>query len=107
MRFLKDVQYELDAKGEAALASRLEAFLRVGQFTLSEWESLSPKEQELAGDIQRALKLETLLLQRQAFSAGTIEEAASLLQAAGDVRSASRMLLRHAVESVAVGEVRV
>ncbi len=107
MRFLKDVKFDLDEKAEAVLALRLENFMRCGAFTLAEWESLTPREQELAVEIRRALQIEAALLQRRAMTAGSLDDAVNMLQEAGDQRSAAKLLLDDATRKIAAPEVRL
>ncbi len=107
MRFLKDVKFELDEKAEAVLAIRLENFMRCGSFTLSEWESLTPREQELAVGVRRALQLEAALMQRRALTADSLDDAVHMLQEAGDQQSAAKLLLDDATRKLAAPEVRL
>lgn len=100
MRFLKDANFDLDEKGRAALAARISDFLRVGRFSLGEWDSLTPVEQETAVQVQRTLSLEEALMLREAFRAETPEAARNLLQAAGDDRVLSHLVLEEAVRDL-------
>ena len=100
MRFLRSAAFELDAKGEAALAKEIEDFLRVGVFSPADWDSLSVHERELAVAIKKALKLEEVIQLRSALQASTLEDAAALLRSGGDEAAASHLFLQDAVRKL-------
>lgn len=103
MLFLHDVQFDLDGRGQQLLAKRIEDFLRVGEFTAMEWQSLSTIEQEIAVQVKKSLKLEEYLMLRAALRAESPEDAVALLQSAGDDKAAARVLLQGAVNDLAKG----
>lgn len=78
----------------------MEAFLRCGSFTFTEWESLTQEERDVAVRVKKALRLEDALFQRETMLAGSVADAAKLLEASGDQKSAAKMLLTEAIQSV-------
>jgi hypothetical protein len=100
LRFLKSARFDLDEKAAASLASEIEAFLRVGSFTLTEWDSLSDTERSIAVQVKKGLQLEAALQQRGVLQAATLEDAAAMLRSAGDEAAASRILLQEAVSKM-------
>jgi hypothetical protein len=103
MRFLRDVNFDVDDKGMALAAKRIEDFLRVGSFTHMEWDSLTAVEQALAVTIKKSLKLEEALNLRAALQANSLESAAEVLRSGGDDHAADHIILQDAVERLAKG----
>lgn len=101
MRHLRDAKIDLDDDAMTALSERIADFLRVGSYTLSEWESLSPVEQAVALRVKKMLKLEDAILQRRADQAQSLDDVTSLINDAGDKQTAARMVLGSAVREMA------